>query len=64
MAVSHGSSQTSVDSIEIQHPLDPLTADEITQAAEILLRLIADDPERVLRVRLHTEHQNRIVQTP
>jgi primary-amine oxidase len=25
-----------MDSIEVQHPLDPLTTDEITQAAEIL----------------------------
>jgi len=41
-----------------------LLARESTQAAEILLRLITDDPERVLRVRLHTEHKNRTTQTP
>jgi len=39
-------------------------ARESTQAAEILLRLITDDPEKVLRVRLHTEHQNRVLQKP
>lgn len=41
-----------------------LLARESTQAAEILLRLITDDPEKVLRVRLYTEHHNREGQTP
>ncbi len=41
-----------------------LLARESTQAAEILLRLITDDPHKVLRVRLHTAHQNRGTQVP
>ena len=41
-----------------------LLARESTQAAEILLRLITDDPHKVLRVRLHTAHQNRETQVP
>lgn len=36
-----------------------LKARESTQAAEILLRHIQDDPEKVLRARLHTAYQAR-----
>jgi Ca-activated chloride channel family protein len=39
-------------------------ARESAQAAEILLRHIHDDPEKVLRVRLFTAHQNRQAGTP
>ncbi len=41
-----------------------LKARESAQAAEILLRHIQDDPEKVLRVRLFTAHQNRQAGTP
>ncbi len=37
-----------------------LKARESTQAAEILLRHIQDDPEKVLRARLHTAYQARM----
>ena len=37
---------------------------ESVQAAEILLRQIHDDPEKVLRARLFTVHQNRQAGTP
>ena len=39
-------------------------ARESAQAAEILLRHIRDDPEKVLRVRLFTAHRNRQAATP
>jgi tetratricopeptide (TPR) repeat protein len=39
-------------------------ARESAQAAEILLRHIHDDPEKVLRVRLFTAHRNRQAGTP
>ena len=39
-------------------------ARESAQAAEILLRHIHDDPEKVLRVRLFTAHRNRQEGTP
>ena len=39
-------------------------ARESAQAAELLLRDIHDDPEKVLRVRLFTAHQNRQAETP
>ena len=37
---------------------------ESAQAAEILLRHIHDDPEKVLRARLFTAHRNRQAGTP
>ena len=39
-------------------------ARESAQAAEILLRHIHDDPEKVLRVRLFTAHRNRQAEIP
>ncbi len=36
MAVSHRSPQTPTHPIGVQHPLDPMSPDEITQAAGIL----------------------------
>ena len=39
-------------------------ARESAQAAELLLRDIHDDPEKVLRVRLFTAHRNRQAETP
>ncbi len=42
-----------------RHGSVELEARESEQMLEILLRGIVDDPDKVLRVRLHTAHQNR-----